>query len=62
MELVSQQHFGQVLVTDTDPTRIRSIFKENGFESKNYLVNNGEILLTDDLDFANVKEPIINPL
>ena len=37
-------------------------FKENGFESKNYLVNNGEILLTDDLDFANVKEPIINPL
>lgn len=62
MELVSQQHFGQVLVTDTDPTRIRSIFKENGFESKNFLVNNGEIHLTDDLDFANVKEPIISPL
>ena len=62
MELVSQQHFGQVLVTDTDPSRIRSIFKENGFESKNFLVNNGEIHLTDDLDFANVKEPIISPL
>ena len=55
MELVSQQHFGQVLVTDTDPTRIRSVFQDNGFECKNFLVNNGEIHVSDDLQFANVK-------
>ena len=59
MDLVSQQHFGQVLVTDTDPTRIRAVFKENGFESKNFLVNDGEIHVTDEQQFANVKTPDI---
>lgn len=43
MELVSQQHFGQVLVTDTDPQRIHSIFRENGFESKQFIVSDGNV-------------------
>ena len=43
MELVSQQHFGQVFVTDTDFNRIKKIFIENGFECKNFAVQNGEI-------------------
>ena len=43
MDLVSQQHFGQVFVTDTDIERIKTIFTENGFESKNFIVSEGEI-------------------
>lgn len=43
MELVSQQHFGQVFVTDTDFNRIKKIFIENGFDCKNFAVQNGEI-------------------
>jgi DNA replication and repair protein RecF len=60
MELVSQQHFGQVLVTDTDPSRIRSIFADNGLESKNFVVNNGEVLLSDNFQFANAKPVLVD--
>jgi DNA replication and repair protein RecF len=55
MELVSQQHFGQVLVTDTDPTRIQAIFKESGFDSKNFIVNNGEIIATDNSTYEDLE-------
>ena len=43
MQLVSQQHFGQVLVTDTEPQRIHNIFRESGFDSKQFVVDNSEI-------------------
>jgi len=43
MKLVSQQHFGQVFVTDTDIHRIKSIFKNSGFESKNFIVDEGVV-------------------
>lgn len=43
MDLVSQQHFGQVFVTDTDINRLNSIFNENGFTSKNFIVSEGGI-------------------
>lgn len=43
MHLVSQQHFGQVLVTDTEIQRIHNIFRDNGFESKQFVVQNGTI-------------------
>ena len=39
---------------------IRLVFKESGFECKNFLVNNGEIHMSDDLQFANVKSPVLD--
>ncbi len=43
MELVADDYFGQVLVTDTDEERVRSIFTNFGFDSKLFLVEKGQI-------------------
>lgn len=43
LELVSNQYFGQVLVTDTDLERIQTIFKLHSMESKLFSVENGTI-------------------
>ena len=43
MDLVSNNFFGQVIVTDTDEERIRTIFSENNFSGKMFEVNAGKI-------------------
>jgi DNA replication and repair protein RecF len=43
LELVSNQYFGQVLVTDTDLERIQTIFKLHAMESTLFTVENGTI-------------------
>jgi DNA replication and repair protein RecF len=43
LQLVSNNYFGQVLVTDTDESRLRAIFKTGDFDSKLFLVENGVI-------------------
>jgi DNA replication and repair protein RecF len=43
LQLVSNNYFGQVLVTDTDESRLRSIFQTGDFDSKLFLVENGVI-------------------
>jgi DNA replication and repair protein RecF len=43
LQLVSDNYFGQVLVTDTDEFRLRSIFQTGDFDSKLFLVENGVI-------------------
>lgn len=43
MELVSNNFFGQVLVTDTDEERIRTVFSQNNFSGKMFAVASGEI-------------------
>lgn len=44
MRLVSEQHFGQVFVTDTHTDRIESLFKNLQAECKIFVVDNGQIL------------------
>lgn len=41
LELVSNHYFGQVLVTDTDEDRLRTIFQNGEFESKIFSVEGG---------------------
>ena len=43
LQLVSNNYFGQVLVTDTDELRLRSIFQTGDFDSKLFRVENGVI-------------------
>ena len=43
MDLVSNNFFGQVLVTDTDEERIRTVFSQNNFAGKMFAVNEGAI-------------------
>lgn len=43
MRLVSEQKFGQVLVTDTDEDRVKGIFERIGVPMKLYLVESGKI-------------------
>ena len=43
MDLVSNNFFGQVLVTDTDEERIRTIFADNNFSGKMFAVHQGVI-------------------
>lgn len=43
MELVSNNFFGQVLVTDTDEERIRTVFAQNNFSGKMFAVSGGVV-------------------
>lgn len=43
MQMVSDQEFGQVLITDTDQERISSIFEKNKIEYKSFLVRENSI-------------------
>jgi DNA replication and repair protein RecF len=43
LDLVSNHYFGQVLVTDTDEDRIRSIFQTGEYESKLFKVDDGQV-------------------
>ena len=43
LNLVSNNYFGQVLVTDTDEERLRDIFQTGDFESKMFSVNQGVV-------------------
>src|SRR5690606_6353488 len=43
MELVSNNFFGQVLVTDTDEERIRTVFVQNNFSGKMFSVTQGMV-------------------
>ena len=43
LQLVSNNYFGQVLVTDTDEPRLRAIFQTGDFDSKLFRVENGVI-------------------
>jgi len=43
MDLVSNNFFGQVLVTDTDEERVRTVFAQNNFAGKMFAVNSGSI-------------------
>jgi DNA replication and repair protein RecF len=47
LELVSNKYFGQVLVTDTDEARIRSIFQTGNFESRLFQVEQGQVIPMD---------------
>jgi DNA replication and repair protein RecF len=44
MNLVADNFFGQVLVTDTDEERVREIFASNDLESKLFTVHEGNII------------------
>ena len=43
IELVSNDTFGQVFITDTHPKRIKELFEQQQAEHMIYMVNNGEI-------------------
>jgi len=43
LNLVSNNYFGQVLVTDTDEERLRAIFQTGDFESKMFSVDQGVV-------------------
>lgn len=43
IELVTTDYFGQVLVTDTDPRRMKELFESLSIEKKLFELNNGEI-------------------
>ena len=43
MKLVSDQFFGQVLVTDTDIERVEKIFSESNLECKVFQVEEGDV-------------------
>ncbi len=49
MDLVSNNFFGQVLVTDTDEERIRTVFSSNNFSGKMFSVSEGVISELPDL-------------
>ncbi len=44
MELVSQQNFGQLIITDSHPERLRIIFNEIGIELPCVMVHNGGLM------------------
>jgi DNA replication and repair protein RecF len=43
IELVTTDYFGQVIVTDTDPRRMKELFESLPIEKKLFELNNGEI-------------------
>ena len=43
VDLVSQENFGQVFITDTQPSRISSIFEKIKIDHKIFFVENGTI-------------------
>jgi len=43
IELVTTDYFGQVIVTDTDPRRMKELFESLSIEKKLFELNNGEI-------------------
>lgn len=43
MQLVNEQNFGQVLITDTDKERIASIFEKNNINYKSFSINENSI-------------------
>lgn len=47
MKLVTDQFFGQVLVTDTDEDRVRQVFEDNGLKSRLFRVESNEITLAE---------------
>lgn len=52
LDLVSNHYFGQVLVTDTEEDRLRSIFKKGEIESTLYRVESGKITEVKDLTLS----------
>ncbi len=50
MRMVSEQHFGQVFVTDTHTERIESLFKDIPSECKIFVVDKGAIIETKTLN------------
>lgn len=50
MQMVSDQDFGQVLITDTDKDRISSIFNSNAIEYKAFVVEENEIHQVTELE------------
>ena len=49
LDLVSNHYFGQVLVTDTEEERLRSIFRSEDIESRIFRVDSGKITEVMDL-------------
>ena len=43
IELVSDDNFGQVFITDTHADRIKDLFANNSIDKKIFLVNDGEV-------------------
>ena len=43
MELVSEQHFGQIFITDTDEGRVAALFDDIAVEFKTFTVVKGKI-------------------
>ncbi|MFM7217862.1 MAG: DNA replication/repair protein RecF [Bacteroidota bacterium] len=54
MELVSDDHFGQLFITDTHPERIRQIFRSIGRDIRCFMVQDGEVRL------INSSNPILH--
>lgn len=48
MELVSDDHFGQLFISDTHPERIRAIFNQIGRNIRCFLVDDGVIRVIND--------------
>ncbi|MDR4988845.1 MAG: DNA replication and repair protein RecF [Bacteroidales bacterium] len=55
MQLVSQEDFGQVFVTDTNPERLETLFHEIGSECKLFVVEKGGISDTRIINGASEK-------
>ncbi|MBW7867927.1 MAG: DNA replication/repair protein RecF [Brumimicrobium sp.] len=49
MQMVHNQRFGQVLITDTDKDRIASIFEKNGIPYKAFYVNQNTIVEENEI-------------
>lgn len=50
LALVSENHFGQIVITDTSTERLRSILENNGADYKLFLVGDGQEITTEKLD------------
>ncbi len=48
INLVSENNFGQIFITDTQKQRIEKIFKEVNIDHNIFIVNNGKVNHTDD--------------
>ena len=44
IRLVSDETFGQILITDCNPTRLQTILDKTGGEYSLYTIENGEVL------------------
>jgi DNA replication and repair protein RecF len=56
LQLVSDDYFGQVLVTDTDVDRLETIFRDSAIDLRLFSVNEGRIELLGE--GVTEKEPI----